>query len=84
MLVTSTIVSVMLVVGTWALGLYFDRFGSTTVAGVAGGLLIVLVWLYYEAQILIAGAELLKTLDDRDGTPDAAEESDAVEDPVDR
>lgn len=74
LLVTSTIVSVMLVVGTWALGLYFDRFGSTSVAGVAGGLLIVLVWLYYEAQILIAGAELLKTLDDRGGTSDAAED----------
>lgn len=79
LLVTSTIVGVMLVVGTWALGLYFDRFGSTTVAGVAGGLLIVLVWLYYEAQILIAGAELLKTLDDRYGTSDAAETSDVAE-----
>jgi membrane protein len=72
--VASTIVSVMLVVGTWALGFYFDRFGSTSIAGVAGGLLIILVWLYYEAQILIAGAELLKTLDDRQDTPDAVED----------
>jgi uncharacterized BrkB/YihY/UPF0761 family membrane protein len=32
---------------------------------VFSGVLIVLTWLYFLAQILIAGAELLKTLEDR-------------------
>ena len=63
--ITSGITAVMLVVGTWATGIYFRYFGSTTLTGVSGGVLVGLLWFYYLAQIFIAGAELLKTMDER-------------------
>ncbi len=65
--ITAGITAVMLVVGTWATGVYFSNFGSTTLTGVSGGVLIALLWFYYLAQIFVAGAELLKTLDERSG-----------------
>ena len=64
-LIASTITTILLIAGTFALGIYFDRFGSFSVSGVAASLLVILFWLYYLAQIMIGGAELLKVLDRR-------------------
>jgi len=64
-LVASTVVILLLIVGNWALGVYFDVFGSASVTGVLGSLVVLLLWLYYQAQIVVAGAELLKVLDAR-------------------
>lgn len=64
-LVASGITAILSIAGTWALGFYFERFGSLSVGGVLGSLLVILVWLYYESQIVIGGAELLKVLDRR-------------------
>ena len=64
-LVASGITAILAIAGSWALGFYFERFGSLSVGGVVGSLLVILVWLYYESQILIGGAELLKVLDRR-------------------
>lgn len=63
--VTAALVGAFLVAGTWLAGLYFSNWGAASLTGAFGGALIVLTWLYYLAQILIAGAELLKTLEDR-------------------
>ena len=65
----STLTTVFMVLGNWALGFYFDRFGSISVGGLVGSLLVILGWLFYLAQIVIGGAELLKTLDDRSRAP---------------
>lgn len=62
----SGVTAVMLVVGTWALGLYFRYWQPTSLTGVAGSVLVVLVWLYYSAQILVGGAELLRALASQD------------------
>jgi uncharacterized BrkB/YihY/UPF0761 family membrane protein len=62
---TATITGLLLIVGTWLLGIYLRNFSSLTLSSVAGSLLAILLWLYYEAQIIVAGAELLKTLDRR-------------------
>jgi membrane protein len=64
--VTSAITGVLLIAGTWVLGIYLRNWSSLTLSSVAGSLLAILLWLYYEAQIIVAGAELLKTLDRRD------------------
>jgi membrane protein len=45
-------------VGGWALGLYFSTIGTGSLAAAAGGVIAVLVFMYYAAQILLAGAEL--------------------------
>jgi membrane protein len=49
--------SVLFAIGKFAIGLYLGKasFGSTY--GAAGSLVIVLVWVYYSAQIMFFGAE---------------------------
>lgn len=64
-LVAAAITAVLLVAGTWLSGVYFSTWGSTSLTGVSGGILVALLWFYYLAQILIAGAELLKTMEER-------------------
>ena len=63
--ITATLVGVLLLVGTWVASVYFSIGGAKSLTGAFGGVLIVLTWLYYLAQIVIAGAELLKTLEER-------------------
>jgi membrane protein len=64
-LVASTVVILLLIVGNLALGVYFDVFGSASVTGVLGSMVVLLLWLYLQAQIVVVGAELLKVLDAR-------------------
>jgi membrane protein len=45
-------------VGKLAVGLYLGRAGIGSAYGAAGSLVVVLVWVYYSAQILFFGAEL--------------------------
>ena len=65
--------SALLIVGTALIGAYLRRFGATSLSGAASSLLAVLFWIYYEAQILLAGAQLLKVLTERH--PAAAQRS---------
>jgi membrane protein len=41
---------------------YMRRFGANSLAGAAGSVLVGLVWIYTIAQIVLAGAELTRTL----------------------
>ena len=52
----------LIALGTWALGEYIDRFGTSSLAAAAGAALLVTVWIYYTAQILLAGAVLTRVL----------------------
>ena len=63
--VAAALVGVLMVFGTWAAGVYFSNWGTTSITGAFGGALIVLTWLYYLAQVVIGGAELLKTMEER-------------------
>ena len=56
------ITALFLAIGTWAIGVYLSRFAVSSLTGAAGAVLLLLVWIYYEAQILLAGAQLTKVL----------------------
>lgn len=60
----SAITSVLIFVGTWALGIYIRSYGGNSVGGALGAVLLLLVWVYYEAQIALIGAQLIKTLNE--------------------
>lgn len=75
-LVASFTTGVLLVVGTSLIGWYLRTVGASSVGGVASSPIVVLVWIYYEAQILLAGAHLTKTLSDRHRPPSTAAERD--------
>jgi membrane protein len=49
-------------VGTWMLTLYLNRIGGNSLTGVAGSALLILIWIFYQAQIVLAGCQLLKVL----------------------
>ena len=52
-LVTATLFSL----GKALIGVYIGRSGIATAFGAAGSLVVVLVWVYYSAQIFLLGAE---------------------------
>jgi membrane protein len=47
----------MFTVGKFLIGLYIGRSGVASGYGAAGSLVIVLVWVYYSAQVFLMGAE---------------------------
>ena len=74
-LVGAAVTAVMLAVGTVLVGAYLRRYAASSLVGVTGSVFLVLLWIYYEAQILLAGAEFTRVLslrgahrvDDRSG-----------------
>lgn len=57
-----TVTALLAVAGSALVGLFFSRFGTASVSGAAGSLVIFLLWIYYQVQILLAGAELTRVL----------------------
>ena len=53
----AALTSVLFVIGKLAIGLYIGKSGATTAYGAAGSLALLLLWIYYSAQILFLGAE---------------------------
>ena len=43
--------------GRYLIGLYIGRSGVVTGFGAAGSLVVILLWVYYSAQIFLLGAE---------------------------
>ncbi len=60
--VGGAITAAILAVGTVVLGAYLRRYAAASLAGATGSLFLVLLWIYYEAQILLAGAEFTRVL----------------------
>jgi len=54
------VTAVLFGVGEIALGWYLGRAGWTSEYGAAGSLVLMLLWVYYSAQIFLVGAELTK------------------------
>lgn len=63
----------LMVVGAQAISWYLTRFGGSSLGGAFGALLASLSWVYYEAQILLGGVQLVKTLTTRLGLLPAVE-----------
>jgi membrane protein len=56
--VGSSITSLLFVLGKSLIGLYLGNSSFSSSYGAAGSIVIILVWTYYSAQILLFGAEL--------------------------
>jgi membrane protein len=50
--------SLLFAVGKFALGLYIGKNSASNAFGAAGSLIVLLLWVYYSAQIMFFGAEL--------------------------
>jgi membrane protein len=49
--------AVLFKIGEYALAFYFERSDPTSTFGAAGSIILLLLWVYYSAQILFLGAE---------------------------
>ena len=58
--------------GKYLIGLYLAYSTLASSYGAAGTLIVVLMWIYYSAQIFLLGAEFTKIYASRRGTPAAA------------
>lgn len=63
-LVTAT----LFVIGRFVLNLYLGNSSTTSVYGAAGSLVVILLWVYYSAQILFFGAEFTQVYGSRFGS----------------
>jgi membrane protein len=61
--------SVLFLAGEGLIGFYLGRTNVGSAFGVAGSLVVLLVWVYYSALIFFFGAELTKVYADRYGSP---------------
>jgi hypothetical protein len=55
--------AVLFAVGKHLIGLYLARASVASSYGAAGSFVVVMLWVYYSAQILLFGAALAATLD---------------------
>lgn len=53
----AVVTSLLFVLGKWGLGLYLGKAAVGSAYGAAGSLVILLIWVYWSAQILLLGAE---------------------------
>lgn len=53
----AAVTSGLFALGRYLIGLYLSRVGIASLYGAAGSLVVLLLWVYYSAQILLFGAE---------------------------
>lgn len=52
--------SVMFTIGKWLIGIYIGNSAFSSAYGAAGSILVLLIWVYYSAQIFLMGAEFTR------------------------
>lgn len=52
--------AVMFTIGKWLIGLYIGNSAFSSAYGAAGSILVLLIWVYYSAQIFLMGAEFTR------------------------
>jgi membrane protein len=65
--VGAALTAALFTIGKFAIGLYLGKSNVASAYGAAGSLVIVLVWVYYSAQILLYGAEFTQVYANRLG-----------------
>jgi membrane protein len=56
----AVVTAVLFTLGKYLIGLYLGRASVASAYGAAGSLVVILVWVYYSAQILLFGAEFTR------------------------
>ena len=64
----AVVTALLFTVGKFLIGLYIGRSGVASGFGAAGSLVVVLVWVYYSAQIFLLGAEFTWVYANRHGS----------------
>jgi membrane protein len=70
----AAVTALLFTAGKSLIGLYLGRTAVGSAYGAAGSLVVILIWIYYSAQILFFGAEFTKVYTRRGGTRVVPEE----------
>lgn len=63
----AVVTALLFTLGKWGIGLYLGRSAPGSTYGAAGSLIVILLWVYYSAQILFLGAEFTQVYANRYG-----------------
>jgi membrane protein len=66
--VGAVITALLFSIGKWLIGLYLGNSAVASTYGAAGSVILVLIWVYYSAQIFLLGAEFTKVYAHRYGS----------------
>ena len=66
--VGAAITSLLFAIGKSAIGMYLGNAGVGSTYGAAGSFVVILMWIYYSAQILLFGAEFTQVYANRYGS----------------
>lgn len=64
----AVLTAVMFTIGKWGIGLYLGQSAAASAYGAAGSVVVLLIWVYYSAQILFLGAEFTQVYARRCGS----------------
>jgi membrane protein len=67
-LIGAVVTSFLFTLGKFLIGLYLGKASFASTYGAAASVVILIVWVYYSAQIFFLGAELTKSFTDRYGS----------------
>ena len=56
----AAVTAALFALGKWAIGLYLGKSSVASAFGAAGSLVVLMVWVYYSAQIFLLGAEFTR------------------------
>lgn len=79
--VGAALTALLFTIGKFAIGFYLGKSDVGSAYGAAGSLVIVLIWVYYTAQILLFGAEFTQVYADRVGAGIVPSEHAVLADP---
>jgi membrane protein len=63
----ASVTALLFTIGKWLLGLYLGNQTMTSAYGAAGSLVVLLIWIFYSAQIFFVGAEFTQVYARRAG-----------------
>jgi membrane protein len=66
--VGAAVTALLFTIGKSLIGLYLGRSTVASVYGAAGSLIVILLWIYYSAQVVFFGAEFTKVYSRHFGT----------------
>lgn len=64
----ATVTALLYTVGIYLIGVYLGTSSTASAYGAAGSLVVILIWIYYSAQILFLGAEFTQVYAQRHGS----------------
>jgi membrane protein len=67
-LLGSAVTTLLFMLGRYLIGLYLARGSATSAYGAAGSLVLILLWVYYSAQIFLFGAEFTQVYANKYGS----------------